>query len=255
MYAYPTCVYFLSNRQRGGVVSSRAREKEMDTPSTPAKNSDQQPNLPTLSPGTQEFLKRHNLDQRLLDSDDSDDDDSFDPALLASASRNALANSKIGGVGDSGVGVGSSSSTTGNTTSAKKELKDLTNRPTANLPRRATPPDFKRSSPLSGSLKGETKVRLRLILYEYNTKAHITDTSQFTHSHARRHAIESTSLTAPARNAQYTIRFNDTKPPHCHLYRTSTATSCRHAATGQEVDARHDPDAAGRRYQWARRGL
>lgn len=117
----------------------------MDTPSTPAKSNNQQ--LPTLSPGTQEFLKRHNLDQRLLDSDD-DDDDSFDPALLASASRNALANSKI--------------TTDGNPSNRDlKDIsnKDLSNRPTANLPRRATPPDFKRSSPLSASVTANSNVK------------------------------------------------------------------------------------------------
>ncbi|TIC21363.1 kinase-like protein [Wallemia mellicola] len=121
----------------------------MDTPSTPAKSNNQQ--LPTLSPGTQEFLKRHNLDQRLLDSDD-DDDDSFDPALLASASRNALANSKI------------TTDSNNLKESSNRDLKDisnkdLSNRPTANLPRRATPPDFKRSSPLSASVIANSNVK------------------------------------------------------------------------------------------------
>ena len=124
----------------------------MDAPATPAKSSSSSnnnpANLPTLSPGTQEFLKRHNLDQRLLDSDDSDDDNSFDPALLASASRNALANSKIGVDRDGRDGRDTRDGRDGRDSrdprdTSSTHLKDLTNRPTANLPRRATPPDFR----------------------------------------------------------------------------------------------------------------
>lgn len=128
------------------------------TPSTPRHSSSVGVHLPTLSPGTKEFMARHNLNPELLDDDD--DDDSFDPSLLASASRNALVNARRSNSNSHSGSFNSSrdhqdskdnhsiSSNVNNSANNNNENQNVNNfnRPIVDLPRRATPPDFKRSS-------------------------------------------------------------------------------------------------------------